>query len=783
MSTSYADLPRMLPRTVQRETPVIGQDNRPGAIIYPSGVEAYHTLAQNLAANVEAHSGVGLELLADREVLPTRSTPLPQGFRTRPLIILGNLNTNRLIVPLYAGFLCATDALYPGADGYDLRTLVNPFGRGANTVLVGGSTPSGVAQAVDRLIYHLGNTDQLNASALPFMLDIKLEPPLAHKLSNWPSAPLGATIPDLPVDKILAVGNYTAMYVWTGDKRYGAFACDCLLALHQELDDSYGDRHYFLERLLRALPWLAAGGFLADEDLVRTDQLLLGTALGNQGMWWRMRDDKPPLGHRHHGKGTYEFFLLARYLRHQARPNEAARQLCDRWLAECSTFLDGLGRAAIDDQDDETTLNNLATIFWYALSEERYAFFESGNARLVAERALAIHDNKGAGAGQGGYGESHSGAMYLQQEATLAVAACAFFYQDGRFKWILERMPNLSQPIRGGFWSFSPIFMHKFDTGPELQPVPPENLAGVAVLPITAYQFRLNNHPPVHIEHRGHSVNAPETWLSPEGVDINRLPQARGFHKLVLRSRFEPDAAYLLLQGYQGGYRWQGHMQAANCIVRFSQYGHIFLIQNSGRHSHYHKNGIFVSNGFNTRPMPPIAEWLVVDEWDHLGISATRLPDYHGTDWTRHLFWDKAGAGFFVVIDVLEIEDEGSYSATCTWRTPAYASFEGRAWESVQGEHRFTLRAGRHYVMTNKQEDEPGAARPYVLRQTQYGQYPAGSAITFQNLFFAREQEDATSLDLRQLTPTEALIIKDGAPAGWCAVAQNGDNIGRYSVC
>jgi hypothetical protein len=775
MNASPANLPRMLPRRVQRETPLVGEDNRPAVIIYPSGSESYRRLAHNLADGIQARTGIRLEMLSDHDLLPTRSTPLPEAYRRRPLIVLGNLNTNRLIMPLYASFLCSTDALYPGGDGYELRTLVNPYGTGTNVILAGGSTLDGVEQAVDRLLHQLDSLDQPRTSSLPFLLEVNLHARLAHKLASWPNAPLGAAIPDLPVDKILAVGNYTSMYAWTGDTRYGTFARDCLLALHNELEDSYGDRHYFLERVLRALPWLAAGGFLTGEDLLRTDQLLLGTALGNQGMWWRMRDDQPPLGHRHHGKGTYEFFLLAQYLRKQAVPNEPARRLCDQWVAECSQFLDGLGRAAIDDQDDETTLNNLATIFWYALSEERYAFFESGNARLVAERALAIHDNKGAGAGQGGYGESHSGAMYLQQEATVAVAACACYYQDGRYKWILERMPNLGEPIRGGFWSFSPIFMHKFDTGPELPSVPPQDLAGVKLLPITAYQFDLNNAPPVHIEHAGHSVNARETWLTPEGVDVNHLPQARGFHKLVLRSHFDQDAAYLLLQGYQGGYRWQGHMQAANCIVRFSQNGHIFLIQNAGRHSHYYKNGVFVSNGFNTTPMPPIAEWLAVDEWDSVGISATHLSNYHDTEWTRHLFWAKAGTGFFVVMDVVEVQEDGPYSLTCTWRTPAYATLQGRTWESIQGDHRFVLRAGRNYATTNEEESEPGAVRPYVLRQTQHGTYPTGSAITFQNLFFVRPQEDAVSLDLRQLTPQQALITDEGKPVAWCAAALDHD--------
>ena len=35
---------------------------------------------------------------------------------------------------------------------------------------------------------------------------------------------------------------------------------------------------------------------------------------------------------------------------------------------------------------------------------------------------------------------------------------------------------------------------------------------------------------------------------------------------LVFRGGFERSDSYLLLQGYQGGFRWQGHMKAANCL-------------------------------------------------------------------------------------------------------------------------------------------------------------------------------------------------------------------------
>ncbi|MBN1284474.1 MAG: hypothetical protein JXB47_03670 [Anaerolineae bacterium] len=778
MAESTLTHPKMLPRTVNRSMPLGGGGLCEVVILHPEHPE-YADLAAALASVIAQRCGAPPEVLTDRDAMPSIGTPLPDRYRRRSLILLGDLNTNRALIPLYANYYCATDGTYPGGDGYELRTIVNPYGAGHNVILAGGSTLNGVRRAVERLVAHV-NTLQGEA-VLPFLLEVEPEPELARALAEWPEAPLDAQLPNV-VDGIRkgigfnegltrAIGAYGSMYWWTGDMRYGVFARDSLRMLNDLMTDSYGDWHYRAERILRVLPLLVGGGLLDDADIARTDALLLGTALGTQDMWWRMRSGDIPLGHRHHGKGTYEFYLLARYLRDQAIPNAAARVLCDRWVAECEAFLDALARACIDDQDDETVLNNMATPFWYALGAERFAFFESGNAQHVALRAIALHDNMGAGCGQGGYGEGLAGAMYLQHEATVMVAVCAFYYQDGRFKWILERMPHLKAPLRGGFLSYSPPFIRGFDTGPGLLPAEPEGLAGLQALPLTLHQYAINTNPPEHIEPLGHSVNAPETWLMPEGVGVNKLPRAHGIDKIVIRGGFAPGDVYLLLQGYQGGYRFQGHMKAANCIVRFAQEGHIFLHQNTSRHLHYHKNGVSVSDGYNDTPMPPIAEWLAADDFARVGLGATRLSDYHHTDWDRCVFWSKAGKGFFVVIDAVRTQAAGPYSFNCTWRTPGYAELDGRTWRARQGRYRFTLRCSEALDATSEEEQDQGGSVPYVLRQRKEGDFEPGDQVVFQNVFYVRPQTAPEAIDLLRLDARAALVTQDGAPLAWCGVA------------
>jgi hypothetical protein len=763
----------MFPRTINKTTCLIKDGQIDVTIIYPQADPAYFRLAHKLAEELESLASNPAVLIADREIMPTVRQTLPDPYRGQTLILLGNLNNNRVLLTPYARYYCFTDALYPGGDGYDLRTMVNPYGKGKNIILAGGSSLQGVERAVDRLIDTIHTAGNKNSLTLPFLLEIELEPSLRRKLYEWPDAPLNVPLPKDLTELLKLTGSYSMMYAATGDPRFGELGGTCLRTVNAQMTDSYGDRHYFIERIMRAIPWLGAGKFLDDADIHRTDELLLGMTLGSQNSWWRMKSAQPPLGHRHHGKGTYEFYLMARFLREQASPEPEIAALCDRWISECQTFLDALGRAGIDDQDDETTMNNLTTIFWYCLSEERYEFFESGGARSWAQRAIALHDNMGAAAGPGGYGETLTGMTFVQEEAATPIASCAFYYQDGRFKWILEHMPRLNPPLRGGFWAYCPIFIHKFDTGPELEPCEPEGLTGLQVLPTTQYQFDLNNNPPQHYEYSGHMVNAPENWLSPEGVGANHLPREKGFDKVVTRGGYQWEDSYLVLQGYQGGFRWQGHMNASNCIIRFSQGGHIFLMQNTREHSQYYKNGVLVSDGFNDSPMPPIAEWLAADDFTQAGMSVTRLNDYHHTAWNRHLFWAKGQKEYYVVMDRIVPEVEGDYSAICTWRTLIYASMEGRTWQADQGDHRFTLRTSEALTSFCEEERDLGAANPYVLHQVKGGHYRQGEPVTFQNIFYVRSLKSLENIDLRRLGDGQAIVLRNGIPAAWIVASLN----------
>ncbi len=225
-------------------------------------------------------------------------------------------------------------------------------------------------------------------------------------------------------------------------------------------------------------------------------------------------------------------------------------------------------------------------------------------------------------------------------------------------------------------------------------------------------------------------------------------------------------------------------MQAANCIVRFFQAGHIFLIQNTSRHSPHDKNGLFISDGGNETPLPPIAARLAVDDFAPIGNDrdAPVGLSWGGMDPAYFLVEGRRGllrrhrsraipGGRTLRADVHLAGEEEREGAP-----PGYAELHGRRWHADQGDHRFTLVSGSDVPMTCEEETDQGAAAPFVLRQRWAGEARTGAEVSFQNLFYVRGLADPVKLDLRRKDDRSALLLSGGAAIAWCGVALSGDS-------
>ena len=65
--------------------------------------------------------------------------------------MLGNVNNNPAMLLLYARYFTPADSICPGAGGWLVHTVCDPFGKGANVVVVGASDDEGLAAAAGLL--------------------------------------------------------------------------------------------------------------------------------------------------------------------------------------------------------------------------------------------------------------------------------------------------------------------------------------------------------------------------------------------------------------------------------------------------------------------------------------------------------------------------------------------------------------------------------------------------------------------------------------------------------
>ena len=106
------------------------RDGRPVAAVVAPADGCYDALAGMIVEAVKKKTGAAIPIVRDADII------LPF---SRNLVIVGNRSTNSVIEQLYNFYYTYLDLKYPGAGGYVVRSLHNPFATGHNAILIGGS--------------------------------------------------------------------------------------------------------------------------------------------------------------------------------------------------------------------------------------------------------------------------------------------------------------------------------------------------------------------------------------------------------------------------------------------------------------------------------------------------------------------------------------------------------------------------------------------------------------------------------------------------------------------
>ena len=371
--------PQMLPHDVVAATDLVASGVGRCLIVWGAESDQARSCALRIQKCVEGQVGVRLALTRDRDIVPKRLAWPKSEFRDANLILIGNIHTNWAIIPLYANYLAAVDGDYPGGEGYVLRTVVNPYGTGANHIVVGASTAGGQRRATDAFLKRLGSLPSAQASRLPRLLEIVPEGVFADTVRG--------TRPDRRGGfEIWAFTINAFNYQWTGKSVFAEIAL-AQLRRSKALDESpppdWQIGHYGKEAVVRAMIILLKSGLLSDVERMRLENTLLRSLVNEQRSYWIVRGGYWP-GTRHQSMGMMGFLTTAHYLLTQAKPNQEARKLLERYVGWGEAFFDQFLHRFRGENADNGSYHSAEAYCRYMMAFGRTEFFDGGMVRLKA---------------------------------------------------------------------------------------------------------------------------------------------------------------------------------------------------------------------------------------------------------------------------------------------------------------------------------------------------------------------------------------------------------------
>ena len=547
-----------------------------------------------------------------------------------PVIVIGNLADNKCVERLYYDFLSATDRWYPGPEGYEVRTLLDPYGTGYNVIHIGYSDRKGLGSAV---AYFKGQIRDV----IPFQKEVR---------------PTRLHIPDEYADHIfndeLDSSKDTYYYsIRPENKGYLAYLTgngEVLADYTKAFREILGMPFQHLMFYNRFVVWrlLEVTGMLEGDVLEKAPGFFLDWAGSKEGVGSidRHQYQSPHLTRNNHGTiPALGIKMFSVYLKtYHPDIKEAARyeELADNvyrpyfagsWKPQC----DGLCHGWWLSQP---------VLLHYGLLDPEKKYFKFNGAKKAAECAIAVIANDGYLPGAGD-------SLQNRQHPGFVLRIAAQYYKDGRYKHANDILPF--ELANSGEMSAMP---RQFDIG--LEPIRP-NDGGTTIVPVDPLIYETWQH-----EDEYHSRMVTDT--PPAG------PIEKCFDKISFRSGWDKGDDFMLVDGIGGG----GHSYSdAGSIIEYSSHGIPFLVAED-RLTYVepeNHNLVTISKDGLRQPIPAFPLIEDIKEYED-GVSYLRIlsKDNNGADWTREIYF-VPGVGS-AVRDHIRATEEGVFSVEAHFRTP-----------------------------------------------------------------------------------------------------------------
>jgi len=653
------------------------------------------------------------------------------------LILLGNINNNAAIIPLYARFLSWADADYPGKGGYAIRTIRNPYGSFKNNILLESSDYSGLEKAVDAFL----KAPQLDAISgkCDYIFDIKPVLPektavemakLVNKISPFIN---GGAIDDTGVQ----IGQFAVAYYLTGQKQFETPLKVYAEKVTKKIFPAFVVGHYFWENLVRALE-IITNTNVVDAETVRKLDINLFLSLHNMQDDYGIRRNQQPPGGRHQIPPTCAYMMFCDLLRRNLSQKTSLniKTFVDTNYNSTANFFRYLNTCTFSCEDDSSsTAATMTSLMQAAFTIGDMTLFESGLAMEGAKKMICTVDNRGYGAGAGIYEDSYEAGMTKKPYSNGGpVCYAAFYYHDPELEWIKQNIKGMSFDS----WFAQTWFgLHKYATGDYLK----------AVKPDSKYLSTFCHSRPITLNNYHGAEAFPKDML---------------FDKAVIRSGTTPDDAYICFQGDGSGK--EGLWDSASdtmVLLRYADKGELWLANNTQLNGLAWRNSFIVSDGSaDSVGCYPFARLDFLGKADGYDAFSGSVNNVRNGIWTRRAVY--LGDGRLFVADTFQAGKPGEYSFLQTFKTPVPAELSGdKIIATKAGLKMIAAGTGKGVLSMDNGVERMEPQRFWYFRRSYDKKMNAGEKVTLSTMFRISSFSDRGTVTLVEETPESFYYLGD----------------------
>lgn len=722
----------------------LAQGGKPAAIIVAPADKAWLAVAGGLAAAIKQASG------AELAVKPADQVSREELQQTTSILV-GNIANNRAMLFPYSHMMMFADGVFPGAGGYELRSVSDPWGTGKGMLIVGATDVAGAQAAVAALAKLLKPGADLT---LDRICDVKLGGDAEQRWGGLFTQTLDTAWLDgqkKTAEDALVNGAHTGLfgqmadigerYAITGRPEYAQLYVWLARRANQHYltkPDTFGgpwgmDSDFMSQRVIPAWDAVEECPALTDADRLDVARILfqyVTDACLPEGTGAASAAAAGDMVSNHGTFAAMGTFCAGEYFGRYYNSVEAKGwvEIGDRCFKNLAA-----STKAHEDCNGYQWLTNLHNIR-YALMKGDLTIFENGTVRRLADYAIFTMNNLGY---QVPYGDTGEWKCWFSELPVLRAAE--WFYRDGRYQWAVDQKVKLTGRAAYGEYDCA---------APTKEPT---DLLGARAWALDA------------------------RWFKAEGGE-KEIPQAQAFDKMAFRQSFDPKSPYLLLDGLSNG----GHKHLdGNSILQWTENERIWLCDADYYKSlpKYHNTVLIVKDG-QSAAIPSFVELENATDLPAAAVSVTRYKNYAGVNWRRSVIQlkgaERSSAGMFIVADQMTANEDGDYSFRAIWQTVGNVKVNGNAIDIEQGGQwaRFATTPDARIVMSDDPvtgknwASYPYAGKPivHVMQEVVNRKLKAGQRVTLFTVLQA-SGEKASTVKVGRLGGDEvALVTGSGDP-------------------